>query len=69
MNIRICVIIAVDFSRLPFSIYIQICIYSVDIILKSLNRKKVKHRLEFDDGGREWVDVNKEQVRHIQDSK
>ena len=28
-----------------------------------LNRKRVKHRLEFDSGGRKWINLDEEKVR------
>lgn len=31
----------------------------------SLNRKRVKHRLEFDTGGRKWINLDEEQVRKM----
>lgn len=35
----------------------------VFVLFNRLNRKRVKHRLEFDSGGRKWINLGEEQVR------
>lgn len=37
--------------------------YLVFVLCNRLNRRRVKHRLEFDSGGRKWIDLGEEQVR------
>ena len=37
--------------------------FSYSIFCDRLNRRRVKHRLEFDSGGRKWINLDEEQVR------
>lgn len=48
---------------LPFVFRLLVRLPVVNGWQNRLNRKRVKHRLEFDSGGRKWINLDDEQVR------